>query len=466
MRGLFLEGVMPLWIISGVSGSGKSSLARLLSQRLQAPCLDADDYHPPANIAKMRAGQPLDEADREAWLAGLAKAVAALEGREAVLAFPGLKAAHRDQLRQAAGDARFAFLEVGQALAQDRLRQRGGFFPPELAASQFAALEADPGAYPLDGAQSLDALLEQALAWAQPGSCGVVGLGRMGLGLAGRLAAAGFKVWGWDENADARERAQAQGLSVADGLEALAAQLPAPRRLLLSLPAGEATAMVLQALLPGLQAGDLLIDAANARYQDSQDHAAQLAERGVAFVDAGVSGGVFGARAGYCIMAGGNPAAFAKARPLLHACAAPGGLLHVGPAGEGHRVKTVHNGIEYGLMQAYAEGFETLQRSGGGALDLAAIARLWGQGAVVRSWLLELAAAELAQDPGLERYEGRVGENSTGRWAAELAQAYDVPVPALQAALDARARSRKVPSFGSKLLSGLRSRFGGHSEAA
>jgi 6-phosphogluconate dehydrogenase len=277
---------------------------------------------------------------------------------------------------------------------------------------------------------------------------------------------AGFKVWGWDEDAAARQRALGQGLPVAAGLADLAAQVPAPRRLLLSLPAGEATAAVLRALQPALQAGDLIIDAANARYQDSQDHAAQLAERGVAFVDAGVSGGVFGAQAGYCIMAGGGAPAFAKARPLLHACAAPGGLLHVGGAGEGHRVKTVHNGIEYGLMQAYAEGFELLQRSGGGALDLAAIARLWGQGAVVRSWLLELAGAELAQDPGLDRYEGRVGENSTGRWAAELAQAHGVAVPALQAALEARARSRQAPSFGSKLLSGLRARFGGHSEAA
>jgi len=136
-------------------------------------------------------------------------------------------------------------------------------------------------------------------------------------------------------------------------------------------------------------------------------------------------------------------------------------MLHVGPAGQGHLVKTVHNGIEYGLMQAYAEGFETL-KAAGPKLDLAAIAQLWGRGAVVRSWLLDLAAAELAQ--GVERYEGRVGENSTGRWALELALAHQVPVPVLQGALDARSRSRSQPSFGSRLLSGLRSRFGGHAE--
>ena len=456
---------MPVWIITGVSGSGKTTLAQALAERMQAVYVDGDEFHPQANINKMRAGRPLEECDRELWLRGVEGALNGLHGKTVVLAFPGLRAAHRERIRRAADSARFAYLDVDLPTVQQRLVQRGGFFPPELASSQFELLERDPGAWPLDARLPADQVLAQALAWAQPGSCAVIGLGRMGLGLAQRLKAAGFTVQGWDEDPAARARAAQAGIGSPKSLGEAVKGLQAPRRVLFSLPAGGATQSVLKAILPILQPGDLVINAANERHQVSAAAAAALGEDGVAYVDAGVSGGVFGAANGYCVMAGGSPPAFAKAMPLLHAVAAPGALLHVGPAGQGHLVKTVHNGIEYGLMQAYAEGFEVLHADGHGKLDLAAIAQLWGNGAVVRSWLLELAAAELAQDPELERYEGRVGENSTGRWAAELAEERGVPVPVLQAALEGRERSRTAPSFGSKLLSGLRARFGGHAEA-
>lgn len=456
---------MPTWIISGVSGSGKTSLAQALAERMHAVFLDADEFHPQANINKMRAGQALDECDRELWLRGIEGALRPLRGKAVVLAFPGLKAAHRERVRQATDTAYFAYLKVDLATTQQRLRKRGGYFPPELAPSQFDILEPDEGAWVLDGSQPLDQVLAQALAWAMPGACAVLGLGRMGLGLALRLKGVGFEVSGWDEDPAARARAAAQGVAEPKSLADLLARLPEPRRLMLSLPAGEATQAALKALLPGLKSGDLLINCANERWQVSQAMQGLLAEDGVAYVDAGVSGGVLGAAQGYCVMAGGTPPAFDRAKPLLHAVAAQGALLHVGAPGMGHLVKTVHNGVEYGLMQAYAEGFELLQAQGPAKLDLAAIAKLWGRGAVVRSWLLELAAAELAQDPELKRYEGRVGENSTGRWAAELAEAQGVPVPALKAALEGRERSRQSPSFGSKLLSGLRARFGGHGEA-
>lgn len=323
---------MPTWIISGVSGSGKSSLARALAPHLGAEYLDADDFHPPANIAKMRSGRPLDETDREAWLLSLETELRVRAGKPIVLAFPGLNASHRERMRRTSDAVCFAFLDVDLATAQARLQQRGGFFPPALAASQFEALEKDTAAYPMDGRLPLSTLTAEALAWAQPGACGVVGLGRMGLGLATRLKLAGYDTWAWDEDEAARARAKAQGIHEVPSLTQLLAKLPAPRRVLLSLPAGAVTQGVVATLLPGLQAGDLIIDAANARWQDSEALGEQLRSKGIGFVDAGVSGGVFGAQHGYCVMASGSAADYALAKSMLHAVVMPGAMLHVEPA--------------------------------------------------------------------------------------------------------------------------------------
>jgi 6-phosphogluconate dehydrogenase len=450
--------MMAVWILCGVAGSGKSSLAQALARELDWRVLDADDFHPPANREKMRAGQPLTEADREPWLRAMEQALHGVQGN-LLLAFPGLKAAHRARLAAAAPGAHFAFLKVSPETARQRLLARGGFFPASLVESQFADLEDPVEALELDGELDRPALLERALRWLRPGQAGLVGLGRMGLGLGGRLADAGFEVLAYDQDAAARERAQTRGLKVFGSLEALAAAFTGERRVLLSLPAGEATLAVAEALMPRLSPQDLLVDASNGHWKQSQ----ALAGRGFDFVDAGVSGGLRGAVEGYCVMAGGSPAAYARAYPLFHALAAPGGLVHCGPAGSGHFTKMAHNGIEYGMMQAYGEGFELLASQPG--LPLGKIAEAWRHGAVVRSWLLDLSAEALKEDPSLARFTGRVGENSTGRWAADAAQERGLEMPALQAALEGRRRSRERPGFAGKLLSALREKFGGHAEA-
>ncbi|WP_333843529.1 phosphogluconate dehydrogenase (NAD(+)-dependent, decarboxylating) [Pelomicrobium sp.] len=294
---------------------------------------------------------------------------------------------------------------------------------------------------------------------------GLVGLGRMGANMARRLRRAGIGLAAWNRNpAVARALAEETGLTAADSLEALVALLAPPRVLWLMLPAGEVTAQHIERLAPLLTPGDVLVDGANSHYRDSMRRAASLSARGIEFVDAGVSGGVWGLEHGYALMLGGSAAAVARLAPIVKALApAPDrGWLHCGPAGAGHFVKMVHNGIEYGLMQAYAEGFALLEAQTDFSLDLAAIAEAWRHGTVIRSWLLDLTAAALTQDCTLEGIEPVVADSGEGRWTVEEAVARGVPLPVIAAALMARFASQGKHDYPLRLLAVMRHQFGGH----
>ena len=281
---------------------------------------------------------------------------------------------------------------------------------------------------------------------------GLAGLGRMGGGIRERLRRAGHEVVGYDLDADLRD---------ADSLEAMVEALDPPRVVWLMLPSGEATEGAFADLLGLLSAGDLVIEGGNSRYTDSIRRAGQAEERGLRFLDCGVSGGVWGLEAGYCLMVGGAAEAFADAEPLFAALAPEGGYAHLGPSGAGHYVKMVHNGIEYGLMQAYAEGFELLDAYDD-ELDLAEIAGLWQQGSVVRSWLLELTERALERDPALSRIQPYVEDSGEGRWTVIEGVERGVPVDVISGALWARFASRGERAFGLRLLAALRNEFGGH----
>ncbi len=290
---------------------------------------------------------------------------------------------------------------------------------------------------------------------------GLVGLGRMGGNMAVRLVRAGHRVVGFDPAEPARQAAAAQGIAAVASLSDLVSALAAPRTVWLMVPAGPPTERTVEELAGRLAPGDLIVDGANTHYRDDLRRAPALAARGLGYVDAGVSGGIWGLAEGYCLMVGGERDAVERLRPVLDALAPPEGWRHVGPVGSGHFVKMVHNGIEYGLMQAYAEGFELLA-SAEFDLDLAAIARLWTRGSVVRSWLLELAADVLAADPTLAGLRGWVEDSGEGRWTVEAAVERGVPLPVITAALYARFRSRRDNAFADRLLAALRRAFGGH----
>ena len=290
---------------------------------------------------------------------------------------------------------------------------------------------------------------------------GIVGLGRMGANMALRLVRHGHGVRATDLAAGAREEAEQNGVHTHPTLASLVTALDTPRVLWLMLPAGEATEGVLVEALPQLEPGDIVVDGANSHWQDSRRRAALARERGVEFVDCGVSGGVWGLDSGFNLMVGGTPAAFRALEPLLESLAPAGGYLHVGPAGTGHFVKMVHNGIEYGLMQAYGEGFAALE-SFPEEIDLPAVARLWNEGSVIRSWLLELTAQALHDDPQLEAVTGYVNDSGMGRWTVEYAVQNAVPMPAITQALFARFASREEDPFSARLAASLRNRFGGH----
>lgn len=290
----------------------------------------------------------------------------------------------------------------------------------------------------------------------------MIGLGRMGSDMTRRLMRDGHEVVVTDLDAAAvtalaKEGAHA-GASLADALR----QLKAPRVAWAMVPAGAATEQVVMDCLAVLEPGDVMVDGANSNYKDSMRRAEAAAARGVLWLDAGVSGGVWGLENGYNMMVGGDDHAFALVQPALASLAPPGGLLHVGPAGSGHFVKTIHNGVEYGLLQAYAEGFEALSAFPHAQLDLAAVAKLWTHGSVVRSWLLELLAQALEAEPGLENIEGYVNDSGTGRWTVEFGVEHAVPMPAITSALYARFASRQDDGFAAKVVAALRHQFGGH----
>jgi 6-phosphogluconate dehydrogenase len=293
---------------------------------------------------------------------------------------------------------------------------------------------------------------------------GMVGLGRMGGNMAQRLLRGGHRVVGFDPNADARTALAGEGGGVAGSLQALVAALPAPRVLWMMVPAGKITDATVDELAGLLAPGDVVIDGGNSNYKDTLRRAAALADKQIGYVDCGTSGGVWGLAEGYSLMVGGDKAVVERLRPIFEtlAPAADAGWGHVGPVGSGHFTKMVHNGIEYGLMQAYAEGFSILQHKQAFALDLHQVAEIWRTGSVVRSWLLDLTADALGKNPTMDGIAPWVADSGEGRWTLQEAIDLDVPAPVIALSLMARLRSRDNDSFADKLLAAMRNEFGGH----
>ncbi|MCC4587940.1 decarboxylating 6-phosphogluconate dehydrogenase [Xanthomonas melonis] len=293
---------------------------------------------------------------------------------------------------------------------------------------------------------------------------GMVGLGRMGANMAERLVRGGHRVHGYDPGASARSSAQAKGIVTAEALEALVSALPQPKVVWLMVPAGKIVDDTLAQLVPLLQAGDIVVDGGNSYYKDSQRRAEQLQASGIAFVDCGTSGGVWGLQEGYSLMVGGDEAAVTTLHPILATLApAPDkGWGRVGPSGAGHFTKMVHNGIEYGMMQAYAEGFALLQHKTDFALDLHQVSEIWRDGSVVRSWLLDLTADALRHNPTMGGIAPFVADSGEGRWTVAEAIDLEVSAPVITLSLMERLRSRDKDSFTDKLLAAMRNQFGGH----
>ena len=336
-----------------------------------------------------------------------------------------------------------------------------------------------------------------------PMQLGMVGLGRMGAGLVRRLLRDGHRCVGYDVSAEAVAAIEGEGAVGASSLADLAAKLDPPRTVWVMLPAGEVTSRAIADLAEVLEPGDVVVDGGNTYYRDDLLHAARLAERGIHHVDVGTSGGVWGLERGFCLMVGGEREVVERLGPIL-ASLAPGvgaaprtpgrggepspaehGYFHCGPNGAGHLVKMVHNGIEYGLMAAYAEGFNILRNADVGleerasdaetapladpehyrySIDAAEVAELWRRGSVVSSWLLDLTAQALHESPDLEGFAGRVSDSGEGRWTAIAAIEEGVPAPVLTAALYSRFSSRGRSAFADRLLSAMRRQFGGHEE--
>jgi len=332
---------------------------------------------------------------------------------------------------------------------------------------------------------------------------GIVGLGRMGANMARRLMRDGHKIVAYDVNPDAVSQLASEGAEGADSLEALAAKLSAPRSVWTMVPAGEITEQTVGAVAAVLESGDAIVDGGNSYYRDDIRRAEMVGEQGIDYVDCGTSGGVFGLERGYCLMIGGPERAVERLDPIF-ASLAPGveaaertpgrdgdpspsenGYLHCGPNGAGHFVKMVHNGIEYGIMAAYAEGLNVLKNANAGKvqreadaetapldhpeyyrydLDLPEVAEVWRRGSVVGSWLLDLTAAALQESPDLSDFAGRVSDSGEGRWTAIAAIDEGVPTPVLTTALHERFYSRGLGDFGDKVLSAMRKQFGGHDE--
>jgi 6-phosphogluconate dehydrogenase len=281
---------------------------------------------------------------------------------------------------------------------------------------------------------------------------GIVGLGRMGAGMAERLRRKGHEVVGYDRNPEVSE---------VRSLEELAGVLSPPRIVWVMVPAGEPTESTLRQLADLASSGDILIDGGNSYYKDSMRQAKELAARGIRFLDIGTSGGIWGLEVGFCLMVGGPRDAFETVEPILRALAPENGYAHVGPSGAGHFTKMVHNGIEYGMLQAYAEGFALLHASEFD-LDLRRIAVLWNQGSVVRSWLLELAERAFAKSPGLESLRGYVDDSGEGRWTVLEAVERGVAAGVIAQSLFNRFASREENSFAMRVIAALRNEFGGH----
>lgn len=290
---------------------------------------------------------------------------------------------------------------------------------------------------------------------------GLIGLGKMGLPLALNMRDQGYRVLATDAMEAVRDQARKEGLEVFESINALLQDWKEPRTIWLMVPAGEIVDQVLDQLKPLLNPGDVLIDGGNSHFKDTQRRATSFHGYGVHYMDCGTSGGVSGARNGICAMIGGDRKIFETLEPLFKALAVSSGYVYCGNAGSGHYTKMVHNAIEYGMMQAIGEGMELL-KDGPFELPLPDIAHVWNHGSVIRSWLMELAAEALEEDPGLDQLRGVVHSSGEGRWALETALEYQIPLPAIAQSMMMRFRSQQEDTFSGKMLAALRNKFGGH----
>jgi 6-phosphogluconate dehydrogenase len=291
---------------------------------------------------------------------------------------------------------------------------------------------------------------------------GMVGLGKMGANMTERLLKGGHQVVAFDLSAEARQAAADKGAEPAETLAELAGKLQPPRAVWVMVPSGKATDDTIDELAAQFERGDVIVDGGNSNYKEAAPTADRLSARGIGFVDAGTSGGVWGLTEGYCLMVGGTDEAVAVVEPALRTLAPEGGYAHVGPVGAGHFVKMVHNGIEYGLMQAYAEGFEIMKSADEFSLDLHEIASIWRYGSVVRSWLLDLIERATREGAGLDQIAPVIVDSGEGRWTSLEAIDRAVPAPVITAALFNRFTSRDTDSYANKLVAAMRNQFGGH----
>ncbi len=290
----------------------------------------------------------------------------------------------------------------------------------------------------------------------------MIGLGRMGGNMTERLMKGGHEVVAFDRTREVVDKYVMHGATAAYTVTDVPPKLKAPRIVWIMVPAGKPVDEMISMLLPGLSKGDVIIDGGNSNFRDSMRRAADLQAKGIHFVDSGTSGGIWGLANGYCLMIGASPEAFKLCEPIFKTLAPPDGYAHMGPAGSGHYVKMIHNGIEYGALQAYAEGYEILHASKDFKLDLHKIAAVWNHGSVVRSWLNELAEMAFAKDSDLKELRGYVEDSGEGRWTVQEAIDLDVPAPVITLSLLARLRSRQPDSFSAKVIAALRNEFGGH----
>jgi 6-phosphogluconate dehydrogenase len=292
----------------------------------------------------------------------------------------------------------------------------------------------------------------------------MIGLGKMGGNMTERLLRNGHKVVAFDRSSEVVAKYAKLGASPAADLKAVVGQLSAPRIVWIMVPAGKPVDDTIAELVPMLSKGDVIIDGGNSNFHDTMRRAKELEPRGISFIDSGTSGGIWGLENGYCLMVGGPDAAVKTCEPIFKALAPTDGYAHVGPSGAGHYVKMIHNGIEYGMLQAYAEGYEILHASKDfPKLDLHAIADVWQHGSVVRSWMNELAVDAFSKDPKLAGLKGYVADSGEGRWTVQEAIDLDVPAPVITLSLLMRFRSRQDDTFSGKVIAALRNEFGGHS---
>jgi 6-phosphogluconate dehydrogenase len=290
----------------------------------------------------------------------------------------------------------------------------------------------------------------------------MIGLGRMGGNMSERLIKGGHDVVAFDRTRAVVDKYVAVGATGAYSITEVAGKLKAPRIVWIMVPSGKPVDETIASVLPGLSKGDVIIDGGNSNFHDSMRRAAELEGKGIHFIDCGTSGGIWGLANGYCLMIGASPESFKLCEPIFKTLAPPAGYAHMGPPGSGHYVKMIHNGIEYGALQAYAEGYEILHASKDFKLDLHKIAAVWNRGSVVRSWLNELAELAFEKDGELSDLRGYVEDSGEGRWTVQEAIDLDVPAPVITLSLLARLRSRQPDSFSAKVIAALRNEFGGH----